>query len=107
MSATPDDSPLINTKALETFMRAFDHAFKGKYGLGSVEPQTAEASMLRELEMQVVKKVMGREQKVPAKLRPARLRFWYKFALLRNIFRFRDDIRLRKYNSEWLKNNQH
>ena len=110
MSATPNDPPRINTKALETFMRAFDHAFQGKYGLGSVEPQTADAqaeSELRELEQQVVKTVMARERAVPVEQRQARLRFWYRFPLLKNIGRLRDSIRLRKYNREWLKNNVH
>ena len=33
--------------------------------------------------------------------------FWQGFPLLNTIRRFRDDIRLRRYNREWLKNNPH
>ena len=113
MSNTPSDPNHINTKALEGFARAFDRVITGKYKLQIAEPQNVEpqASRMREFEQEVLKAVMGPVQAVPAipiKLRPTRLRLWYTFALLRNIVvHFRDGIRLRKYNREWIKNNIH
>lgn len=101
MNATPSDPNHINTRALEGMMRAFDRAVMGKYGLGSVAPQATdpqEESMLRELELQIVRKVLMREEAVKLKQVEAvkleqeeqtRLSsFWYTFPIVKHIVRF-------------------
>lgn len=94
----PSDPDIVNTNALEGFMRAFDHAITGKYDLsgGAMVP----------LQPQSVMKprpitTMGEYRE------KAHVSIWHTLPLLKTIIRFRDNIRLRRYNREWIKNNIH
>lgn len=97
MSATPSDPHYINTKALEGFMRAFDKALTGKYDLSGG----------------VMTPVPPQQQQTVSNPRPTATRyregppvsFWHSFSFVKAIIRFRDNMRLRKYNREWIKNN--
>jgi len=116
MGDTPSDADFINTKALEGFARHFDYAINGRYGLGSVEPRTVdpEVAKSRKLHQEAIRKVMElaracaprtREQELEQNKRPRGPSFRYSFPFFNTVRRFRDDIRLRRYNREWIKNN--
>src|SRR5215471_6511133 len=100
MSNTPSDPNHINTEALEGLVRAFDRVVMGKYGipveLPKLEPK------LQKFEQQVISTLLvrEREQTPRQQTRPT-------FSPLNAVRRFIDNIRLRKYNREWLKNNTH
>ena len=49
MGTTPSDPDYINTKALERFMRAFDYALKGKYGIGD-KPHAVDEAVARKFD---------------------------------------------------------
>ena len=104
MSNTPPSDPNhINTKALEGLVHAFDRAVMGKYGIPVELPKLD--SKLQKFEQQVISTLLvgQRTQHKPAQF----LSFWQIFRPLNAIRRFRDNIRLRKYNREWIKNNTH
>lgn len=98
MSTTPSDPDYINTKAFERFMRAFDSAITGKYGL-DVPEQPSTKTLMVELRERVETLEQQRQARQSS--------FWYTFPPLRNIIHLRDNIRLRRYNREWIKNNIH
>ena len=96
MSTSPPEPDYINTKALEGLARAFDHAVRAKCDLG-VEPNIVRDEATKET---VVKaRAMVQDQ------RQLQVSFWRAFSPLKAIIRLRDDIRLRRYNREWIKNN--
>jgi hypothetical protein len=92
-------TPSINTRALESFMRGVDHALKGKYGLGSAGPHNLGPSVITKLMVECDNTLTGKCHKT----HPVSL--WYRFTPLNAICRLRDNIRLRRYNREWIKNN--
>jgi hypothetical protein len=96
MSNTPSDHDIVNTKALEGFMRAFDRVLAGKYDLsgGAMTPVPPPQTVRNPRPT-----VEHRQGPQPS--------FWHTFPLLRTIICFRDNIRLRRYNREWIKNNIH
>jgi hypothetical protein len=97
MSTTPNpDYP--NPKRLAGMMRSFDYVFNGQFDL---TPRNVDPNVdLKAL------KVRCREQDERLEREAlAQVSFWYRFPLLRALRRFRDSIKLRKYNREWLKNN--
>ncbi len=98
VSATPSDDDYINTKALEGFARAFDRVLRGKYDLSGgamTSVQTPPTAKTR------TPMPMGEYRE------DAHLSFWHSFSFLKSLIRFRDNIRLRRYNREWIKNNIH
>jgi len=90
---TPSDHDYINVKAFERFVRAFDSALAGKYGFGFGTPNRNTV---------VCKEAMEQQEQYA---QTHRLSFWLTFPPIKALRRLRDDIRLRKYNDEWLKNN--
>ena len=102
MSSKPSDPDYINTKALERFMRSFDYVLRAKYNhdhsLGSIAPDNVGSKGTGKMLMKA-RAIVERHD--------PRLSFWYTFPPTNAILRFRDDIRLRKYNREWIKNNIH
>ena len=103
MSNTPPSKAnIVNPEALEGFMRAFDHALMGRYGIGSEHiALEGKKSIVHELEHKVVKTLLTPSRKTH------RLSVWYYFQPVNAIRRFRDDIRLRRYNRELIKKNIH
>src|SRR5437764_7214249 len=97
MSTTPSDPDFINTKALEGFMHAFDCAINGKYGLGNSDPDGGDPSTASLVKYQCER--LRRQEK------GHRVSFWHTFPPIKAIRRIRDNIRLRRYNAEWIKNN--
>lgn len=95
MSNTPSDPDYINTKALEGFVRAFDRVMTAKLGLDAPEMPRPE-EFLR-----------AARERLKQQEHARRLSIWHTFPPLRAIIRFRDNIRLRRYNREWIKNNIH
>jgi hypothetical protein len=79
-------------------MRAFDHALKGKYDLsdGAMESLPPHQNAAPKPKVDVVATQYRGE---------APLSLWHTLPVLRTIVRFRDDVRLRRYNREWIKNN--
>jgi len=103
MSTTPSDPNYINPKALERFMRAFDTALFG-WARTSLERVQLAKQQMEDLE--VIKQQSLHEAPtityVPRRKEPRRR--LGPFSMLRYV---RDNIRLRKYNDEWVKNNIH
>jgi hypothetical protein len=97
MSTTPSDPNYINTKALEGLMRAFDRAISGKYSPQSAEPFNVEPQVKMVEACDSTEVIVQRHKHTPSP--------WERFSPLKNIIRFRDSIRLRRYNREWIKNN--
>jgi len=94
MSNTPSDPNHINPKALEGFMRAFDRVISGKFN--AAQPHEVEqVTMVEACERTVKEVLMGKHT------RPS---LWHP---IKSIIRFRDTLRLRKYNRKWIKNNIH
>jgi hypothetical protein len=103
MSNTPSDPDYINTKALEGFMRAFDHAVEGQYNLGT--PNIGTPNMDRDALRKLMVEERERREILEQQAQAHQASFWYTFAPLKLLRRFRDTIRLRRYNREWSKNN--
>ena len=103
MGTTPSDPDYINTKALERFARAFDYVVRGQARLATTAPHHVgpHNSGSEDAKQSSVN--------APAQLdlQDHGISFWHWFPLTNAIIRLRDDIRLRKYNSEWIKNNIH
>jgi hypothetical protein len=97
MSNTPSDPNIVNPVALEGFARAFDCVLRGKYDLsgGAMTPVPL-AQTVRNPRPTMVDHRQGPQPS-----------FWHTFPFLRTIICFRDNIRLRRYNREWIKNNIH
>jgi len=103
MSNTPSDPNHINTEALEGLVRAFDRVVMGKYGFPVELPKLD--SKLQEFEQQVISTLLVRER---AQTKPAPPEsFWQTFSPIMAVRRIIDNIRLRKYNRDGLKSNQH
>jgi|SRR5215471_4630675 len=104
MSNTPSDPNHINTEALEGLVRAFDRVVMGKYGipveLPKLEPK------LQKLEQQVIWKRSALEE-LERRKQAQPLSFWQTFPPLSAMRRIIDNIRHRKNNRDWLKNNTH
>ena len=93
MSSTPSDPGYVNPKALEGFARAFDRVISSKYNLPqNVQPQITVVEACQ----RSVREVLMRKPSL-----------WRKLSPLKAIRRLRDDLRLRKYNRQWTKNNIH
>lgn len=103
MSTTPSDPNIVNTKALEGFMRAFDRVLVGWAGthLERKELATEAKQQLEVLKQQSMHEVPTITY-IPRKKEPPR-----KLGLLARLRYKRDSARLRKYNREWIKNNIH
>jgi hypothetical protein len=107
MDTTPSDAK-INTEALERMVRAFDRAVMGKYGV-AVEPPTVEPE-LQKLERRVIETLLAKEdraQRVSAHGLSFRQPFRRLKAIRCTIRCLIYNIRLRRYNRNWLKNNIH
>src|SRR5215472_12193497 len=118
MSGTPSDPGYINTKALERFVRHFDHVVWGKNDIesGAVPPKVVDWELgdpfLRVADHALsgtIHSVAPKATKVPIKSKASgpwrlpkspRASFWYTFPLFKIIHRFRDNIRLRMYNRQ-------
>jgi len=102
MSATPSDPDYINTKALESVLNAFDHAVQGKTDLPNVESLNSDRQFLQELMGQERER---RERVEQQQKQTQRRHLWHTLSPINVFIRFRDNIRLRRYNREWIKNN--
>lgn len=98
MTTAPSDPDYINTYALERFMRSFDYAMRGKLHLDA-EPNNSDAKVTPELMPPPRARAENLGQPEPAH----QLRFWLSLRPLNTIRRFRDNIRLHKYNRYLLK----
>ncbi len=95
----PSGPDIVNTKALEGFMRAFDKAMG--YRLGNFPKFDTQGTMVEASKPTFT--IATRAKRIgPSCWRPS---FWR--SPLKTIVFFLDDLRLRKYNREWIKNNIH
>jgi hypothetical protein len=98
MSTTPSDPDYINEKALKGVVRSFDTVLNGQFDLA---PRNVDTNV----DLKVLK-VQCREQDERLEREAlAQVSFWYRFPLFKAICCFKDRLRLRKYNEEWIKNN--
>lgn len=107
MSATPPSDPnIVNPKALEGFMRAFDTALLGWARTHLERAQFTKNAKQQFEDLEVIKQQSTHEEPtimyIPRQKEPPQKLGW--FSRLRYN---RDSIRLRKYNDEWIKNNIH
>lgn len=111
MSTTPSDPDYINTKALARFVRVFDHALRGS-SMGAMldndKPQQNAQCVIDEVKDIVESKMRASRPRQKQTfgdngLTKHKSRRWG--LLLATLRCLRDDIRLRRYNREWLKNN--
>lgn len=100
LEASLSDPNYINAKALEGFMRTFDYALNGQYNLGT---QNVDADALKKLMVEE----RERRERLEQQKQTLQASFWLTFPPLKAILPFRDNIRLRRYNREWIKNNIH
>lgn len=98
MSDVPSDPEYINPKALEGVARSIDYALNGQYILQAhnVDPDALNKLIVED---------RARREILEQQAQTHQASFWYTFPLLKAIRRFRDNIRLRRYNHEWIKNN--
>ena len=101
MSTRPSDPDHINTKALKGVVGAFDQVVSANY---IHEPRKLDPKELT-VDLKALKVQCREEDERLEQEALMQVSFWYAFPLFKAIRRFRDNVRLRKYNEEWIKNN--
>lgn len=101
---TESNPDYTKPELLARFLRSFDNVVQGKYLAHAMGEQLRSARVNTEQQMEAMRQTASHEEPtityVPREKEPRRRLGW--FSRLRYN---RDNIRLRKYNREWIKNN--